>query len=39
MTILLSSLGDDYVFDLWQQLKLSSEFESDPQDLVDWDRK
>ena len=27
------------VFDLWQQLKLASELESDLQDTVDWGKK
>ena len=26
-------------FDLWQQLELASELESDPQDTVDWGKK
>ena len=26
-------------FDLWQQLELASEFESDPQETVDWGRR
>ena len=25
--------------DIWQQLELASEFESDLQDTVDWDKK
>ena len=29
----------DQASDLWQQLELASEFESDPQSIVDWDRK
>ena len=29
----------DQVSDLWQQLKLASEFESDLRDSVDWGRK
>ena len=29
----------DQASDQWQQLELASEFESDPQDTVDWDSK
>ena len=29
----------DQASDLWQQLELTSELESDPQDTVDWGRK
>ena len=29
----------DQVSDLWQQLEMASELESDLQDTVDWDRK
>ena len=29
----------DWASDLWQQLELASEFESDLQDMVDWDKK
>ena len=29
----------DQGYDLWQQLKLASELESDLQDIVDWGRK
>ena len=29
----------DETFDLWQQLELASELESDLQDTVDWGRK
>ena len=29
----------DQAFDLWQQLKLASELESDLRDTVDWGRK
>ena len=29
----------DQAFDLWQQLELASELESDLQDTVDWGRK
>ena len=29
----------DQAFDLWQQLELASEFESDLRDTVDWGRK
>ena len=39
MMILLSILKCDQVSDLWQQLKLAFELESDLQNTVDWDRK
>ena len=29
----------DQTFDLWQQLELASELESDLLDIVDWDKK
>ena len=29
----------DRVSDLWQQLELASEFESDLRDAMDWDKK
>ena len=32
-------LTPDQVSDLWQQLELASELESDPQDTVDWGKK
>ena len=34
----LYSKGDQ-VYDLWQQLELASELESDLQDTVDWGKK
>ena len=37
LTILLSKC--DQASDLWQQLELASELESDLQDTVDWSRK
>ena len=36
--ILLSILSVDQAFDLWQQLELASELESDLQYTVDWGR-
>ena len=36
-TILYSKY--DQASDMWQQLELASELESDLQDTVDWDRK
>ena len=29
----------DWTSDLWQQLELASEFESDLQDMLDWGKK
>ena len=37
MLMLLSTLS--VPSDLWQQLSLASELESDRQDTVEWDRK
>ena len=37
--ILLSILKCDQVFDLWQQLELTSELGSDLWDTVDWGKK
>ena len=37
MTLLYSKCGQ--AFDLWQQLELASEVESDQRDTVDWGRK
>ena len=37
LVILFSTLSDQ-TFDLWQQLELASELESDLQDTVDWGR-
>ena len=40
LIILLSTLNvSDQASDLWQQLKLASEIESDLRDTVDWGRK
>ena len=33
------AIHSDDTFDLWQQLELASELESDLQDTVDWGRK
>ena len=33
------NLKCDRVSDLWQQLELASEFESDLRDAMDWDKK
>ena len=35
----INDLPDDQASDLWQQLELASELESDLRDTVDWDRK
>ena len=37
--IMLSVMKCDQAFDLWQQLELSSELESDLRETVDWRRK
>ena len=37
--ILLSTLSEIFASDLWQQLELASELESDLRDTVDWGRK
>ena len=39
LMILLSILKCDQASDLWQQLELASELESDLQDTVDWGKK
>ena len=39
LMILLSTLKCDQASDLWQQLELASELESDLRDTVDWGRK
>ena len=39
MLILLSILSVIWAFDLWQQLELASELESDLRDTVDWGKK
>ena len=40
LMILLSTLNvSDLASNLWQQLKLASELESDLRDTVDWGRK
>ena len=39
LMILLSILKCDQVFDLWQQLELTSELGSDLRDTVDWGKK
>ena len=37
--VLLSTLKCDKASDLWQQLQLASEFESDLRSTVEWGRK
>ena len=39
LMILLSILKCDQASDLWQQLELASELESDLRDAVDWGKK
>ena len=39
MLMTLISILSDQAFDLWQQLELASELESDLQDMVGWGRK
>ena len=39
LMILLYTLKCDQVTDLWQQLELTSDLESDLRDTVDWGRK
>ena len=39
LMILLSTLRCEQASDLWQQLELASELDSDLQDTVDWARK
>ena len=39
LMILLYTLKCDQVTDLWQQLELISDLESDLRDTVDWGRK
>ena len=39
LMILLSTLKGDQASDLWQQLELASELNSDVQDTLDWARK
>ena len=39
MLMLLLSIKCDQASDLWQQLELASELESDLQDTVDWGRR
>ena len=38
LMIIFSTLKCDHTSDLWQQLELASEFESDLGDTVDWGR-
>ena len=39
LMVLLSTLKCDKASDLWQQLQLASEFESDLRSTVEWGRK
>ena len=39
LMILLSTLIFDQAFDLWQQLEVTPELESDLRDTVDWGGK
>ena len=39
MLMILLSSKCDRASDLWQQLELASELESDLQDMVDWGKK
>ena len=39
LMILIFTLKSDQVSDLWQQLEMAAELESDLRDTVDWGRK